>query len=56
VYSAPLTMRGPSICRGASCESFGVGNAESAGRFDVKTFDLGRDRRVCCSPEEALDA
>ena len=38
VYSAPLTMRGPSICRGASCESFGLGNASSAGRFDVKTF------------------
>lgn len=52
VYSAPLTMRGPSICRGASCESFGLGNASSAGRFDVKTFDLGRDCSVCSLLDE----
>lgn len=46
VYSAFLTMRGPSFCSGAACEEVGVGNAGSAGRFEVKVLDFGIDSRV----------
>jgi hypothetical protein len=41
VYIAPLTIRGPSVSRGASWDCFGVSNAGSGGSLDVNVFDLG---------------
>lgn len=43
--SAPLTMRGPSVRRGALWETSGVSKAGSAGNLEVKTFDFGRSTR-----------
>ena len=46
VYNAPFTSRGPRVSREALWESAGVGKAGSGGRFEVKTLDLGRSRKV----------
>jgi len=54
VKSASLTMRGPSLERGAAAEEAGVGKAGSVGRREVKTEDLGRSLRV--TPDVAAEA
>ena len=45
VYSAPLTIRGPSSLREALWESIGVLKSGSGGR-DVKILVFGRSARV----------